>query len=569
MIRKLLWFVHHHKLSFAGALLLAALTILAGVGLMSSSGYLISRAAQRPMIVDLFMVTAAVRLFGISRAVVRYFERVVSHDFTFTILLSMRSLLYRKFDSLSLKWIMGRRPGDLLARIVTDIETLQQVYLRIVSPVIVAVIVSFVCCSLLWIFDPVLSLTTLGFLLLSGAALPLLASVLGKGRGRDDVVARAYMKEYLVDRLQGMQDVLWLGQKPETEKSFSRIQSDLDALHHKNAGVSGMMEGLHTMLAHLGAVMVLALSLPLLRAGEIQGVMLAMITLGVLSSFEAVQGLGHAFLHHGASAEAAKRFFSIVESKPALPVADPVKPLPSAHDITFDHVSFSYVEEHIAIQDISFVIPQGSKTAIVGPAGSGKTTLINLLLRFWRQQRGQITVGGIDIGHLDAGELRSLFSVVSQDAHIFNRSLRDNLLMAKPEATDELLIQALTTVQLGAFTNDLNREAGSLGMKLSGGERQLFALARALLKDAPVWILDEPTAHMDVNTERRILDAVWSAGHDATRIVITHRLVDMEKMDQILVMQGGRIAERGTHIQLMAGETLYRRMVDQQRQLIS
>lgn len=564
MIGKLLHFLKNNKLHFAGALLLAAATIITGIGLMSSSGYLISRAAQRPMLVDLFMVTAAVRFFGISRAVVRYFDRVVSHELTFNMLSSMRSLLFRKLDALSLKWMMGRRSGDLLARLVTDIDTLQNVYLRIISPVIVSIFITTITCATLWFFDPALSLATLFFLLVSGIALPTLASHLAKGIGKKDVELKSVFKSYLVDRIQGLQELLWLGQKKNTLNDVNEMQTRLDSLHHKNAGITGLLEGLHSLSANLGMFAVLMLSIPLVLSGQIPGVMLAMLTLGVLSSFEAVQNLGNAFQQYETSKESSDRFFSVTESRQV--IAEPEKPgtVTDWNDISFRQVSFSYEADNITLKNVTFKIPRLSKTAIVGPAGSGKSTLVNLSLRFWDPGSGNIFIGGTDIRNLEVDNLRSLFAVVSQDAYIFNRTLRENLLMAKPSASDNELTQVLYKVGLNAFAIDLNLNLGSLGTRLSGGERQLLALARALLKDAPIWIFDEPTANLDVKTERKILDAIWATAGHRTMIMITHRLLDMEKMDQIIVMNRGEIVEKGTQAQLLAGQSFYAKMVGYQ-----
>jgi ATP-binding cassette, subfamily C, bacterial CydC len=564
MIRKLLKFLKNNKMHFAGALLLATATILMGIGLMSSSGFLITRAAQRPMLVDLFIVTAAVRFFGISRAVVRYFDRVVSHELTFNTLSSMRSLLFRKIDSLSLKWLMGRRSGDLLARLVTDIDTLQNVYLRIISPVIVAVVITAFTCVALWFFDPVLSLATLFFLLVSGIALPALAVHLSKGFGKNNVEMKSGFKAYLVDRIQGMQELLWLGQKRNTGNDVKEMQSKLDAQHHKNAGITGLLEGMHSLSANLGVFAVLVLSIPLVLSGQFSGVMLTMLTLGVLTSFEAVQNLGNAFQQFEPSRESSDRFFSVTESTQI--IAEPEKPetVTEWNDISFRQVSFSYGAENITLNNVSFEIPKLSKTAIVGPTGSGKSTLVNLMLRFWDPESGIISIGGTDIRNLEAEKLRSLFAVVSQDAYIFNRTLRENLLIARPTATDDELTGVLNKVGLNTFANDLNLNAGNFGARLSGGERQLLALARALLKDAPIWIFDEPTANLDIKTERKILDAIWETAGHRTMIMITHRLLDMEKMDQIIVMNRGEIVEKGIHAQLLAGQSFYARMVGYQ-----
>ena len=564
MIRKLLRFAMQHKLQFAGALLLATATILTGIGLMSTSGYLISRAAQRPMLVDLFMVTAAVRFFGISRAVVRYFERVVSHDLTFKILSAMRSLLYRKIDALSLAWIMGRKSGDLLARLVSDIETLQHVYLRIISPAITAFVISVITYIALWFFDPRLALSTLGFLALSGIVIPLLAIRLSKSEERNDVILKSGMKAFLVDRLQGLQELIWLGQKQKTAEEVSAMQQEINALHHKNAGISGLLEGLHSLSAHLGMFALLALSIPLVLAGNIPGVMLAMLTLGVLSSFEAVQSLGNAFQHLKTYREAASRMVSVTESKQAIVAPQTSREIPAQIDIIFNNVSFSYEAEFITLRDISFEIRQHSRTAIVGPTGSGKSTLVNLMLRFWDPQAGSIMLKDTDIRKFDPEELRSSIAVVSQDAFVFNRSLRDNLLMANPSATDQQLKEALEKAGLTPFTGNLELMLGNLGTRLSGGERRLLALTRALLKDSPIWIFDEPTSNLDANTERKILDTIWSTAGGRTIIMITHRLLDMEKMDQIIVMHRGRIVEKGSHEQLIARQAFYAKMLDYQ-----
>lgn len=564
MICNLLRFIKKNKLHFTGALLLATATIITGIGLMSSSGYLISRAAQRPMLVDLFMVTAAVRFFGISRALVRYFDRVVSHELTFNILSSMRSLLFRRLDALSLKWLMGRRSGDLLARLVSDIDTLQNVYLRIITPVIVSIFITTITCAALWFFDPVLSLATLSFLLVSGIVLPTLATHLAKGIGKKDVELKSVFKSYLVDRIQGLPELLWLGQKKNTGNDVNVMQTRLDSLHHKNAGITGLLEGLHSLSANLGMFAVLVLSIPLVMSGQIPGVMLAMLTLGVLSSFEAVQNLGNAFQQYETSKESSDRFFSVTESRQVIAEHEKPEHLAVWDNIAFQQVSFSYETENITLKNVTFEIPRLSKTAIVGPTGSGKSTLVNLALRFWDPGSGNIFIGGTDIRNLGADQLRSLFAVVSQDAYIFNRTLRENLLIAKPSATDDELRHVLTKVSLNAFTSDLNLNLESLGTRLSGGERQLVALARALLKDAPIWIFDEPTANLDVKTERKILDSIWATTGQRTMIMITHRLLDMEKMDQIIVMNRGEIVENGTHAQLQAGQTFYAKMVGYQ-----
>ena len=568
MIRKWFMLLRNYKLHFAGSILLATATILAGIGLMSASGYLISRAAQRPMIVDLFMITAAVRFFGISRAVVRYFDRFVSHDLTFKILLFMRTRVYRSIDSMSLAGWMGRRPGDLLARLVTDIEALQNAYLRIVSPAITAVLISLITTLALWSINPVLALAMVSFHALSGIVIPLISVRLARGRGEADVRARAAMKVFLVDRIQGLQDILWLGKKKSTEDELFGMQHELDGIQRKNAGVSGLLEGMSSLLSNAGMFTVMVLAIPILMKGEIPGVMLAMLTLGVLSSFEAMHSLGNSFLQFENSVESSTRLFSLCENKAPEGQSPISNDMPEDFGLSFRNVCFSFEEQQITLQNISFDIPAGSKTAIVGPTGSGKSTLVNLMLKFWEPQGGEILLGGQKLTELDGNKVRSLFSVAPQDIFIFNRSLRENLLIANPQASDEEVSNLLRSVGLEHIADKLGIEAGNQGMKLSGGERQLFSIVRSILKKAPIRVLDEPSANLDVETEKRLFEMITELAQNSTFILITHRLTDMDRMDQIIVMSDGKIVERGKHFELLAGDTLYRRMYEQQMDVI-
>ncbi|MFN2395733.1 MAG: thiol reductant ABC exporter subunit CydC [Bacteroidales bacterium] len=572
MINRLKSYISNYKWKFTLALLLATGTILAGIGLMSTSGYLISRAAQRPMIVDLFMVTAAVRFFGISRAVVRYFERVVSHDLTFRILHSMRVDLYRKFDSFSQKWLMGRRSGDLLSGIVSDIETLQNVYLRIISPVIVAAVISVLTFTGLAFFDLTIAITTLTFLTINGIAIPYLSVRMARGRGKTEIDTRTKLKSFLVDRFQGLHDILWMGRRNETMDEFNSMQNKLDEIQTRNAGTSGITEALNTLFSHMAMFTVLLLAIPLVVNGEIKGVWLAAIVLGVLSSFEAVQGLANAFIQYENSQEASDHLFSLADSGEKTSAPDDEKQIEIPYekfDIRFRNVSFSYDAENITLNNISFDIPAGSKTAIIGPTGSGKSTLVNLLLGFWKPDQGQILAGDNNTDDLNMEQFRTRFGTVSQDAYIFNRSLRENLLIANPDATDDQLKKVLQKVGLDDFSENLNLEPGSQGMRFSGGERQLLALARVFLKDSDFWIFDELTAHMDVVTERKVLDAISSNLGVRSLLLITHRLINMEEMDQIIVMDKGYIAEAGTHAELLEKQDLYAKMYRQQMQVIN
>ncbi len=571
MLKRLTSYIKPHRKLFIVAVLLAIGTILAGIGLMTTSGYLISRAAQRPLIVDLFMVTAGVRFFGISRGVVRYFERLLSHDLTFRILLTMRTNLYRKFNAFTQRWLMGRRTGDLLSGVISDVETLQNVYLRLISPAIVAIVVTLLTFAGLVVFDLWLALTTLFFLVVSGTLIPWLAVKLSTGWGKRDVIVKSRIKVFLADRLQGLQDLIMLGQKKNSTAELALLQDELDSIQNRNAGTQGMTEGLTSLLANLAMFSVLIMAIPMVTNGEIRGVWLAALTLGVLSSFEAVQGLANAFIQYEASNEAAERLFSMAdqgEHEIEAGTSKEVVGFSENDEIRFEKVAFSYSVENATLSNISFALRAGTATAIVGPTGSGKSTLVNLLLKFWKPDSGIITLNRENINDCDTKQYRQLFGVVAQDAYIFNRSLRENLLIARPNATDIQIRKVLGSVGLERFGQDPDWEPGNQGMQFSGGERQLFAMARTMLKNPEVWIFDEPTANMDVGTERKILNLIRSVTEGKTVLMITHRLVDMDRMDQILVMHNGTIAERGTHHELLNNKSNYYRMYQQQMQVL-
>lgn len=567
MIIKMIVFLKKYRLQFAGAALLAIGTVLAGTGLMSASGYLISRAAERPLITDLFMVTAAVRFFGISRAVVRYAERLASHNLTFKILMSIRYTLFRKIDQFPIKQLMGKRHGDLLSRLVNDVETLQNVYLKIISPVITAVVVSLIVFALLLFFDVMLAVTALAFLIANGILVPVLAHRTAKGRGKSEVQTKSDLSAFLVDRLQGLYELFWTRQKASTENQFDGMQKRLDQIEKKNAGATGILEGLNNVFSQLALFMVLIMAIPLVLNGQLQGVMLAVVTLGVFSSFEAVQNLGNAFLHYETAEQAAGRVFAITEQKPENGEKRNMS-VDKLERITFRKVSFSYTKENITLSDVDFSIPAGNRVAVVGPSGSGKSTLLNLILRFWHPDKGNILYGNKEIHDLDEDQYRNMFAVISQDEHIFSRTLRDNLLLANPEASDERLKKALHQAGLAAYANQLDLELGNFGMRFSGGERQLLFIARALLKDAPVWVFDEATAHLDARTEQNVHQILEANLKDRSLLFITHRLIGMEKMDQILPMQNGMIMERGTHQELLEKQGLYAKMYHLQNELI-
>jgi thiol reductant ABC exporter CydC subunit len=553
--------------------LLGVATVASNVGLLATAAYVIAAATLVPLLGYLVLPSYLVRLFGISRAGARYAERMVSHDLTFRLLADLRTAFYRRLEPLAPARLLRHRSGDLLSRVVKDVEELENVYLRVVSPVAVAAVVALITSLIFYTFDPVLSLAALGFLVATGVGVPLLVGRLSRGLGRRQLELRGELDAKIVDNVQGVQDILAFGRQDDREEEIAALNRRLDRVQERMAFVTGLQDALSDLMMNLAMVAVLALAIPLVAAGEIRGVYLAFLALVMLGSFEAVQPLGKAFQFLGRSVNAGERLFEIVDAEPE--VTDPPAPLPAPTDRTlrFEGVTFRYERDAPPVlQDISFTLEPGKRVAVVGPSGAGKSTLADLLLRFWDPTSGRITLGGRDLRDLAQTQLRELVGLVSQDTHVFTDTLRGNLLVANPRAADADLRRALARAHLSELAEDLpdglDTHLGEQGLRLSGGERQRLSIARALLKDAPILLLDEPTANLDPETEAGVLEAAYELMPGRATLVITHRLVRMEEVDEILILDRGRIVERGTHEDLLNARGLYRELFEAQREVL-
>jgi ATP-binding cassette, subfamily C, bacterial CydC len=570
---RLVEFMKPHLPRVMLAVMLGVATVASNVGLLATAAYVISASALVAFLGSLVIPIYLVRLFGVSRAGTRYAERLVSHNLTFELLADFRTWFYTRLEPLAPARLLRYRTGDLLSRIVGDVEELQNVYLRVVAPVAVASVTSLLTFALLYPFGPPLAFATLGFLLTSGIVVPLLVRRLARGLGRKQLELRGELNARIVDGVQGAQDLLAFGRQRDHERAIATLNRRLGRLQGRMAFITGLQDALGDLLMNLAMLSMLVLAIPLVYGGEVRGVYLAFLALVVLGSFEAVQPLGTAFQFLGRSIGAAERLFEIVDAEPE--VKDPATPLPIPRDqkLEFDKVGFRYeAGDQFALEGISFALKRGKRVAVVGPSGAGKSTLSGLVLRFWDPTEGEISIGGHEVRSYAQDDVRGLIGIVSQDAHVFNDTLRANLLLARPEATDDELHTVLAKAQLSELVERLPRglssPLGEQGLKLSGGERQRISVARALLKGAPLLVLDEPTANLDPATERELLDAVYRSTQDRATLVITHRLVRMEQMDEILVLERGRVVERGTHAELEASQGTYRRMLDIQRELL-
>ncbi len=563
---------------FAGRMALATLlgvaTIASSLGLMTTSAYLIAKAALRPSIAELQVAIVGVRFFGIARGLLRYLERIVAHDVTFRLLARLRTWFYAALEPLAPARLLYYRSGDLLARIVADVETLENFYLRVLAPPLVAFLVALLAAGLVGRFHPALAGVLLAFLALAGVGLPGLTRMLGRSTGKRLVRLRATLNNLLVDGIQGAADLLAFGQEERHLDRLRAVGDELGRLQGRMAALSGLHSALTGLLLHLAVVATLILAIPLVHRGRLDGLYLALLALAVMAAFEAVWPLPQAFQNLEGSLEAARRLLEIVEARPA--VADPPlpAPLPPTFDLRVEDLRFAYHPgEPPALDGVSFDLPAGRCLAVVGPSGAGKTTLAHLLLRFWDYQGGRILLGGREVREYNQEDLRRAMALVSSHPHLFNATVRENLLLARPEAGQAELVAATRQAQLHDLIESLPQGyetlIGEQGVRLSAGQRQRLAIARALLQDAPLLILDEPTAGLDALTGREVLAALQGLMAGRTTLLITHHLVGLEAADEILVLHAGRVVERGRHPTCCSGGGLYARMWALQRQALA
>ncbi len=543
---KLLRMLAPFRLWIVVAVLVGFGTIGSSVGLMAMSSYLISRAALVNDLVELSLAITAVRFFAITRAALRYTERYITHRTTFRILTYLRTWLYAAIEPLAPARLQSFRSGDLLSRIMADMETLENFYIRVIVPPLVAAMVTAMACAILGWFDIRLAVALGAFLLLTGVALPVATSWLSRQPGESMVAARTMLNATLVDEIQGIGDVLAFGQQAAFELRTQRITAELNRVQERLAMVRGLGNGLTALFTGLAGFTVLWLAIPLVTNGTIDGVYLALLPLTAIAAFEAVQPMSQAWQVLEESRAASSRLFELIDAPPA--IQDPVQPIaiPTQYDIEFRNVVFRYAADSPRVlNDLSFTVAQGERVGIVGPSGAGKTSIINLLVRFYDCDDGQILVDGKDLRNYSADEVRSAIAVVSQQTHLFNSTVRDNLRLAKADATDNELVAACKEAQIHDFIaqlpNGYATQIGENGLLLSGGERQRLSLARAILKDAPILILDEATAHLDAVTQRNLMQALERIMACRTAIIIAHHASVVAHCDRILTLAGGEI----------------------------
>lgn len=547
-------------------ILLSLATLIANVTLMAVSGWFIASmaiAGDAGVTMNYFTPAAVIRACAIARTGGRYGERLVTHEATLRLLAGLRVWFYRRLEPLAPAALQGYRSGDLLSRIRADIDTLDNFYLRILAPTITALLGGLALVVFLWSYDPRLAAILLAFLILSGVAVPWLVQCLGDAPGRGALTAKADLRAAAIDGVQGLAELQVFGAARRHAARISELSRGLAGEQQRLSNLAGVSQGSLGLAANLALWLSVWTAIPLVHDGSLAPPELAMLALFVLAAFEAVMPLPNAFQALGETRAAARRVLEIVDAEPQ--VLEPESPaaLPERFGIRIERVGFTYPGGgDPVLSEIEIDWPEGSKIAIVGPTGSGKSTLINLLLRFWAPVEGRITLGNVDLANLRSEDLRSRIALVSQHTHLFTGTIRENLLVANPNVSQGRLEQACRTAELHDFIasqpDGYATQVGETGLALSGGQARRLAIARALLKDAPILVLDEPTEGLDGPTASALMKTLHSLTVNRSTLLITHRPEGLEDMDEILVLDQGRVTARGDHRQLFRELAAYR-----------
>ena len=539
-----------------------------GVALLAVSGFLLARASQHPAIIAISVAVVAVRALSIGRGVSRYLERLASHDVAFRVLAQVRVAIWRRLEALAPAGVALFRSGDLLARLISDVDATQDLFIRGVTPVLAAVLVGggavTVC---LVILAPAAAMLAAG-LLIAGIVVPLAGTAVARRAARTAAPARGRLAATVTDLLDGAADLQAFGADDAALTRADATDTELTRLEGRTSAASALGAGLMSAVTGLTVWGVLLLGVAATGTGTLARVPLAVLTLTALAAFEAVTALPAAAVQLGQARVAAGRIAAVIDTPD--PVRDPCRPRalpPGPFGIQLVDATVRYRPDGPpALDRVSLDLPPGRRVALVGANGAGKSTVAAVLMRFCELTGGAALLDGHDLASYAADDVRSVIGGCPQDPHLFDATIRANLRLARPDATDEELEAAAARARLLPWIRSLPRgwdtPVGTHGAAVSGGERQRLALARAFLADPALLLLDEPTVHLDPPTRRALTADLLHATQDRSVLFITHQPDGLDQVDHIVVLDHGRIAEQGTHQQLRHAGGPYQRMWD-------
>ncbi|MFI5759540.1 thiol reductant ABC exporter subunit CydD [Streptomyces sp. NPDC051563] len=557
---------------FRLGLFLGALAVGCSVGLMATSGWLISRASEQPPVLYLMVAVTATRAFGMGRAVFRYAERLVSHDAVLRMLADLRVSVFRRLERIAPAGLRTQRRGDLLTRLVADADALQDYWLRWLLPVGTALLVGTGSVAFTaWLLPGAGMVLAVG-LLAAGVGVPLVSAVCARRTERRLAPARGELATCVADLLTGTAELTVAGALGGRKAAAKESDRTLTGIAARAAAVTGLGSGLSALVCGLTVVCAAAVGANAVAGGRLSGVAMAVVVLTPLAAFEAVSGLPQAVQYRQRVRRSAERVYEVIDApvpvtEPEQPEALPASPFPlRLSGLAARHPG----QETDALSGLDLTLEAGRRIAVVGPSGAGKTTLAQVLLRFLDPHEGSYTLGGTDVRALDGDDVRRVVGLCAQDAHIFDSSVRENLRLAAPEASEERLREALAGARLlewaEGLPDGLDTLVGEHGERISGGQRQRLALARALLADFPVLVLDEPAEHLDLATADALTADLLAATEGRTTVLITHRLAGLDEVDEVLVLDGGAVVQRGPFAELAAVPGPLRGLVERERE---
>lgn len=540
------------------ALLLGSLALGSAVGLMATSGWLISRASQQPPVFYLMVAVTATRTFGIGRAVFRYAERLVSHDAVLRMLADTRAAVYRRLERLAPAGLRTTRRGDLLSRLVADVDALQDYWLRWLLPTGAAVLVSAASVGFTaWLLPEAGAVLAVG-LLAAGAGVPLVTGAVARRAERRLAPARGALATQVADLLTGTAELTVAGALPARTAEARQADGVLTRIASRAATATALGDGLTALVSGLTVAATALVGAQAVAAGRLHGVLMAVVVLTPLAAFEAVMGLPLAVQYRQRVRKSAERVYEVLDA--ADPVREPEQPRPApatpfplrVSGLRARHAG----QDRDALAGLDLTLEKGRRIAVVGTSGAGKTTLAQVLLRFLDPEAGTYTLAGVDACGMDGDAVRRLVGLCAQDAHLFDSTLRENLLLARKDATEAAVRDALGRARLldwvDGLPDGLDTLVGEHGARLSGGQRQRLALARALLADFPVLVLDEPAEHLDLPTADALTADLLAATEGRTTLLITHRLAGLDAVDEVIVLARGHVVQRGAFAELVA-----------------
>lgn len=553
------------------SIVMGVFTILANIGLLSTSAILLSRAALRPDVLDLMVLIVIVRFFGISRGVFRYAERIFSHNTTLKMLSGIRSWFYKSFNENYTENTIKFKTGDIYSKIVNDVDVLKDFYLRVFYPFVIAVLTGMITSMFIAYFSKKISGIYLGFYIFSGFVLPVILFKLNEPFSERASKLKNDINLILIDILKGIVEVQIYYLKDEFTKKFVKLNKKLSVLRKNQNIINTLVDSINSVILSLLIVITLMFTASLVGTNRLEGIYYAMLPLMIMASFEALIPMSLVIYKLNDSYNSGKNIFSIIDSNDHKNKSLDNKIITS-YDIRVKNLSICD-GEHYIIKDLSLELPYKKKMAIVGPSGCGKSTLLKTILGYIKYQNGDIIIGDESYKNIQNDDIRKVFTYIDQNPYTFNTTIKENLLIASTKATTIEITKVLQKVQIINLIKELpeglNTRIGQYGYNLSGGEIKRLIIARALLKDSKVILLDEPTASLDTKTEKKVVLELHDLIKDKSCIWVTHRLVNMEVMDEILVMDKGSIVERGTHKELLIIKGLYYDLWNMQKQYLN